>query len=136
MAASWIPASAEPRACCPETSALVSLLKKAVPRPSSSRGFPSHPRLPYAHDPVLITDRGAIILQTGKPARRGEGPAVAAALQPGGVPILGDVTGEGTGEGGDMLWLDAHTLAVGRGFRTNQPGIEQLARICRPLTCK
>src|SRR5688572_8193527 len=31
----------------------------------------------YTHDPVLITDRGAVILQTGKQARRGEGPAFA-----------------------------------------------------------
>src|SRR6476646_1996188 len=27
----------------------------------------------YTHDPVLLTDRGVVILQTGKPARRGEG---------------------------------------------------------------
>src|SRR5262245_48671287 len=28
----------------------------------------------YSHDPVLITDKGAVIFQTGKQARRGEGP--------------------------------------------------------------
>src|SRR5262249_3642012 len=31
----------------------------------------------YAHDPVLVTDRGVVIFQTGKTARRGEGPAFA-----------------------------------------------------------
>ncbi len=31
-----------------------------------------------------------------------------------------------TAEGGDMLWLDEHTLAIGRGFRTNQEGINQI----------
>src|SRR5579884_3970845 len=35
----------------------------------------------YAHDPVLVTDRGAIIFQTGKLARRGEGPAFADAFK-------------------------------------------------------
>src|SRR5262245_45994307 len=34
----------------------------------------------YAHDAMLMTDEGAIIFQTGKPARRGEGAAFADAL--------------------------------------------------------
>jgi N-dimethylarginine dimethylaminohydrolase len=87
----------------------------------------------YAHDPFLITDRGAIILQTGKAARRGEGPAVADAMRAWGVPILGEVGGEGTAEGGDLLWLNANLLAAGRGFRTNQSGLDQLAEILSPL---
>src|SRR5215471_18556579 len=45
----------------------------------------------YVHDPVLITDRGAIIFQTGKTARRGEGPAFADALRGWDVPILGAI---------------------------------------------
>src|SRR3990172_3647448 len=35
----------------------------------------------YTHDPGLITEAGAIVFQTGKVARRGEGPALANALQ-------------------------------------------------------
>ena len=35
----------------------------------------------YTHDPVLVTDQGAIIFQMGKIARRGEGPAFQDALQ-------------------------------------------------------
>src|SRR4051812_10630747 len=27
----------------------------------------------YTHDPILLTDGGAVVLQTGKPSRRGEG---------------------------------------------------------------
>ena len=34
--------------------------------------------------------------------------------------------GEAQGEGGDMLWLDEHTLLVGIGFRTNMAAVEQL----------
>src|SRR5215471_14117728 len=73
----------------------------------------------YAHDPVLITDRGAIIFQTGKRARRGEGPAFADAFKTWDVPILGVIDGAATAEAGDMVWLDRQTLLVGRGFRTN-----------------
>src|SRR5436190_14291905 len=52
----------------------------------------------YTHDPVLITERGAIIFQTGKPARRGEGPAFADAFKSWGIPVLGVIAGPGTAE--------------------------------------
>lgn len=86
----------------------------------------------YVHDPVLITERGAVIFQTGKPARRGEGPAFEDALRDWDVPLLGRVDGQGTAEAGDTLWLDRHTLLVGRGFRTNAVGIESLRGLLSP----
>jgi N-dimethylarginine dimethylaminohydrolase len=82
---------------------------------------------------VLTTERGVVILQTGKPARRGEGPAFEDALQNWDVPILGRIDGEATAEGGDMLWLDRHTLLVARGFRTNATGIARLRALLLPL---
>jgi len=90
----------------------------------------------YAHDPVLITDAGAVILQMGKPARRGEGPAVFDALKQWDMPILAVADGDATGEAGDMIWLDDQTLLVGRGFRTNQAGIERLTELLRPRGVK
>jgi len=87
----------------------------------------------YVHDPVLITDAGAVILQTGKVLRRGEGPAVEDALDAWGIPILGSIEGGATAEAGDMIWLDRQTLLVGRGFRTNQAGIEWLSILMQPL---
>ena len=87
----------------------------------------------YPHDPVLITNAGAVIFQTGKVARRGEGPAFAAALKSWAAPILGVVDGLSTAEAGDMIWLDSNTLVVGRGFRTNEAGVESLANLLRPL---
>lgn len=86
----------------------------------------------YAHDPVLPTPEGAVILRTGKPARRGEGPATARAFGDMGIPVLGAIEGNGTAEAGDMIWLDPDTLVVGRGFRTNAEGIRQLAALLRP----
>ena len=90
----------------------------------------------YVHDPVLITDRGAVIFQTGKIARRGEGPAFADALRSWSVPILGFIDDAATAEAGDMVWLDHDTLLVGRGFRTNAAGIQQLSDLLSPLGVK
>jgi N-dimethylarginine dimethylaminohydrolase len=82
---------------------------------------------------VLITDAGAVIFQMGKTARRGEGPAFADAFKNWNVPILGVVDGAATGEAGDMIWLDSKTLLVGRGFRTNAPGVESLRSLLWPI---
>jgi arginine deiminase len=87
----------------------------------------------YAHDPVLVTDRGAIVFQTGKVARRGEGPAFADAFKAWNVPIFGAIDGAATAEAGDMVWLDHDTLLAGRGFRTNAAGIEKLTLLLSPL---
>lgn len=90
----------------------------------------------YTHDPVLITNEGAIILQMGKKERAGEPDAFEDALRSWDVPILGRLAGKATAEGGDLLWLDEKTLIAGRGFRTNQEGIDQLQEILRPLEVK
>ena len=90
----------------------------------------------YAHDPLLITNAGAIILQMGKQERAGETAAFEDALKSWGVPVLGRLRGRARAEGGDLLWLDEETLIAGRGFRTNQEGIDQLQDILRPLEVK
>jgi len=66
----------------------------------------------YAFDPAIVTDRGAVILRMSKELRRGEEAALGRRLQEIGVPILGELTGEASVEGGDLLWLDARTLAA------------------------
>jgi N-dimethylarginine dimethylaminohydrolase len=43
-----------------------------------------------------------------------------------GVPIIGAIEPPGLLEGGDVVWFDAQTAAVGRGYRTNDAGIAQL----------
>src|SRR5437016_765874 len=87
----------------------------------------------YTHDPVLITDRGAVTFQTGKTERRGEGPAFADVFRSWDVPILGFIDGAATAEAGDMVWLDHDALLVGRGFRTNAAGIDRLSNLLFPL---
>jgi len=83
----------------------------------------------FVFDPALITDRGAVILRMGKELRRGEEAAMARRLREIGVPVLAELGGEALAEGGDLLWLDPRTLAVGQGFRTNAEGLRQLREI-------
>lgn len=80
----------------------------------------------YTHDPAVITDRGAVLCQMGKAARRAEPQAMGEYLQEIGVPLLGQIQPPGRLEGGDVLWLDGSTLAVGLGYRTNAAGLAQL----------
>ncbi len=87
----------------------------------------------FAYDPSYITDAGAILLRMGKPLRRGETDRHAATYERLGIPILGRIDAPGTVDGGDAFWLDEYTLAVGRGYRTNDAGIGQLSDLLAPL---
>jgi dimethylargininase len=87
----------------------------------------------FVHDPVIVTDRGAVVLRMGKALRVGEEAAIARRLQALGVPTLYTLHGDATAEGGDLLWLDHDRLAVGQGFRTNAEGLRQLAEALAPL---
>jgi N-dimethylarginine dimethylaminohydrolase len=95
--------------------------------------LPHHADSVFVFDPVLVTDAGSIVLSMGKAARRGEEEPLARALQAAGVPVAGRLEGEARVEGGDTLWLDHDTLAVGRGFRTNEEGVRQLRALLTPL---
>jgi len=83
----------------------------------------------YAYDPVLMTDRGAILLRPGKPGRRREPAAHEADLASAGVGVVGRLPASATAEGGDMFWLDERTLVVGRSYRTNDAGIGMLREL-------
>jgi N-dimethylarginine dimethylaminohydrolase len=95
--------------------------------------LPDHSDSVFVFDPVLVTDRGTLVLSMGKERRRGEEEPLARALQDGGVPVFGRLEGDARVEGGDTLWLDHDTLAVGRGFRTNAEGVRQLRGLLHPL---
>ncbi len=108
----------------------VDLLKRDVSEihflpPSGRTGLDSI----YVHDPVVITEKGAILCSMGKQARRGESAAVAEYLADLDIEIVGAITGEGRLEGGDLVWLGERTLAVGLGYRTNEDGIRQLKEL-------
>ncbi len=80
----------------------------------------------YAHDASFMTDGGAICLRMGKVERQAEPAIQRRWYQSDRIPVLGEIGPPGTVEAGDIVWLDSATLLVGRGYRTNAPGIEQL----------
>src|SRR5207245_1296046 len=77
----------------------------------------------YVRDASIACDRGIILCNMGKPQRATEPAAQEAAFRTLGLPIHGGITGDGRLEGGDVLWLDQRTLAVGRGHRANDNGL-------------
>jgi arginine deiminase len=83
----------------------------------------------YTHDPLIVSDRGAILGNMGKAARAPEPEAAGNYLETIGVPVLGRISGTGRMEGGDVLWVDERTLVVGQGYRTNAEGIRQLGEL-------
>lgn len=80
----------------------------------------------YVHDPSFLTGHGAICLNMGKAERRTEVERHGQFYRQLGIPVFGEIYPPGTVEAGDMVWLDEKTLLVGRGYRTNSAGIEQL----------
>lgn len=96
--------------------------------------LPNHADAIFVHDPVIVSRQGAIILQMGKELRQGEEAALAQTLRQMGIPIHYTLHGQALAEGGDLLWLDEQTLAVGQGFRTNGEGLRQLAQALPDVT--
>jgi N-dimethylarginine dimethylaminohydrolase len=98
--------------------------------------LPSSPGLTldavYTHDASFATDSGLIVMRPGKANRVTEGPCQAAFCESLAVPTLATITAPGTTEAGDFLWLDSKTLLIGRGYRTNAAGIQQMREILAP----
>jgi len=83
----------------------------------------------YTYDPALVADEGALLLYPGKECRRAEVDAMAEDFERAGVPVAGRLSEPAWAEGGDCCWLDARTLLVGCGYRTNAAGIARLRKL-------
>lgn len=86
----------------------------------------------FVQDPSFVTRAGAVVLNMGKPLRRAEPNLHVAEYVALGVPVIGQLTGAATVESGDCVWIDPDTLAIGRGARSNQAGIDAVAAILAP----
>ena len=86
----------------------------------------------FTYDASLMTPYGAILMSPGKLLRRGEQNIHKKFYQELTIPIIGQVGLDGLAEAGDTLWLDNKTLIIGRGFRTNPAGIQQIKEILSP----
>jgi len=83
----------------------------------------------YVRDSVVVSSRGVILCNMGKPQRRTEPQAAARFFEKTGIPVAGRIEGAGRLEGGDVVFLDQRTVAVGEGYRTNAEGIRQFRQI-------
>lgn len=86
----------------------------------------------YCRDSSIITDFGVILCAMGKKGRISEVNAVKDFYMQNGYNVLGEINDGGTLEGGDVAWLDDQTLAIGRTYRTNDIGIQQLKSLLEP----
>lgn len=83
----------------------------------------------YVRDAGVVCDAGLVSCRMGKAARASEPEAQARRLASAGVGRAGAIGAPATLEGGDVAWLDPATLAVGRGYRTDDAGIAQLTAL-------
>jgi len=87
----------------------------------------------YAHDPLKVTKKGAIYFPMGKALRAKEAAATRNFLESKGIPTLGVIEAPAMIEGGDIVWLDERTVAIGRGYRTNDAGIEAFRKLTQGI---
>ena len=87
----------------------------------------------YAHDPVKFTPQGAIILKSGKALRQPEATVYREFLEKYDIPVIGQLQGDAVCDGGDIVWLNEKTVAIGRGYRTNDEAIRQLTEMLEPM---
>ncbi len=83
----------------------------------------------YTHDAGIATSEGIIICNMGKKIRKNEPMALKNFLIENNLPIVGEIKDPGIIEGGDIIWINERTVAVGEGYRTNKKGIQQLRDI-------
>ena len=87
----------------------------------------------YTHDPCVVSDKGVILCNMGKKERAHEPHAIKEYLESINIPILGHIENPGKLEGGDVVWIDTKTIAIGEGYRSNNHGIKQLKAILGDL---
>lgn len=90
---------------------------------------PIRPNQMFCADLMFMTPEGAILARPASTVRAGEERQVARRLADLGVPILRTLQGTAVFEGADAMWLDPETVAIGRGLRTNEAAIRQIAAV-------
>jgi len=86
----------------------------------------------YVRDASIAVPGGIALCNMGKPQRATEPGAQDRALRALGVPVAGAFEPPARIEGGDLVWLDARTVVVGQGYRTNAEGIVRLNELVGP----
>jgi N-dimethylarginine dimethylaminohydrolase len=87
----------------------------------------------FVADLMFMTPEGAILGRPASTVRAGEEKLVAERLAQLGIPILRSVRGNGTFEGADAAWIDAQTVLLATGLRTNAEGAAQVTSLLREM---
>jgi N-dimethylarginine dimethylaminohydrolase len=103
----------------------VHMLEGGASRPGRGPAF----NLMYVRDLFLNTLEGAVVARMASAVRAGEETLAVPALAGLGIPINKSVSGSGTFEGADALWLNKNTVLCGTGNRTNEEGFLQLRQV-------
>ena len=85
----------------------------------------------YTHDSPEGDQQRRHLLPDGQGAPQQGATGDGSLLTEHGVPTLGYITPPGKMEGGDVLWIDEKTVAIGRGYRTNDEGIRQFKELTK-----
>lgn len=130
-AAHWLgaPEHLDLAALVRDHAAFVELLEKLGCQVDVLEPNAGQPDAIFVYDPVFSTPNGIVQLKAAKAARAFEPKQLACDLDDLGVPTIAELTGTATADGGDMFWLDEHTVALGRTYRTNAEGERQLREI-------
>lgn len=90
----------------------------------------------YTRDALLVSPKGLVVCKMGRLSRGAEPTINTNDLNEAAKDTVYRMAGviglTGAIEGGDLIWLDAKTLAVGEGPRTNREAINQLKAILGP----
>jgi arginine deiminase len=87
------------------------------------------PNQMFMADLMFMTPEGMILARPASDVRAGEERQAARKLAELGIPIVRSISGIGTFEGADALWLDSTTVILGHGLRTNTVGVTQITNV-------
>lgn len=101
-----------------------------LPEPRAERSNPrAGANAMYARDLLWMTPGGAVIPRMASRVRAGEESQSLRLCAELDIPIARTVSGTGTFEGADALWLSPHLVAIGSGRRTNASGADQIREV-------
>lgn len=83
----------------------------------------------YVRDVGFAIGGGIVLGRMVKERRRGEERQITERIVDLGMPIYHSVHGSGGFEAGNLVWLDEHTVAIGRSQTTNAAGIDQVRTV-------
>lgn len=93
----------------------------------------SSPNQMFMADLLFSTPEGIIVARPASTVRAGEERQTARKLAELGIPILRSVSGRGTFEGADAMWISPQKVILGQGLRTNREGCDQVSTVLNQM---